>query len=131
MCAAQSYVCAALTIKFNEAIKDIKCDGFSKMYAALLFSIKDISTYLGKLLKHINDDDDDSKKLYVADEIAADNVVDKLVNIANIGDAHTNVSAANAPESDPLDSSMPKMVADAFEKRMLELLSDTLKNILP
>ncbi|GJS60383.1 chitin elicitor receptor kinase 1-like protein isoform X2 [Tanacetum coccineum] len=32
---------------------------------------------------------------------------------------------------DKRDSSVPRMVANAFEERMLELLSDTLKNILP
>ncbi|GKC54548.1 hypothetical protein Tco_1077293, partial [Tanacetum coccineum] len=30
-----------------------------------------------------------------------------------------------------MDSSVPRMVADAFEEMMPELLSDTLKNILP
>ncbi|GJT37687.1 hypothetical protein Tco_0937552 [Tanacetum coccineum] len=32
---------------------------------------------------------------------------------------------------DKRDSSVPRMVANAFEERMLKLLSDTLKNILP
>ncbi|GJW90304.1 hypothetical protein Tco_0167857 [Tanacetum coccineum] len=105
------------------------------------------------------DDDDDSKELSEADEIVANNVIAKLINIANTVDANTNVSAPNAPELDPLghlkkgldslatqvenlessllqklahkiDSSVPQMIADAFETRIPDLLSDTLKNIL-
>nr|GEW91600.1 hypothetical protein [Tanacetum cinerariifolium] len=74
------------------------------------------------------DDDNDSEELYVDDEIIANNVIDKLVSIENIGDADTNVSVANAPDSDPL---VPQMVADTFEKRLHDRLFDALKNILP
>nr|GEW28657.1 reverse transcriptase domain-containing protein [Tanacetum cinerariifolium] len=49
-----------------------------------------------------DDDDDDFEELSVDDEIAANNVIDKLVGIVNTKDADTNVFAANAPESDLL-----------------------------
>ncbi|GKB70657.1 hypothetical protein Tco_0932069, partial [Tanacetum coccineum] len=41
------------------------------------------------------EEDDDSKKLYQADEIAADNVIDKFVSMANTGDATKNVYATS------------------------------------
>ncbi|GJX57472.1 hypothetical protein Tco_0287369 [Tanacetum coccineum] len=106
-----------------------------------------------------DDDDDDFEELSKADEISANNVIAKLISIANTGDADINVSAANAHESDPfghlkkgidflatqvnnlelslsqkvtdkIDSSVPKMVVDAIEEWMPDLLSDALKNIL-
>ncbi|GJX79199.1 hypothetical protein Tco_0327348 [Tanacetum coccineum] len=49
------------------------------------------------------DENDDSKELFVANEIVADNVIYKLIGIANTVDAHTTVSNANAPKSDPLE----------------------------
>nr|GEV68335.1 hypothetical protein [Tanacetum cinerariifolium] len=55
-------------------------------------------------------DDDDSKnvkELLVADEVVANNVANKI------------------------DDSVPRMVANIFEERIHELLSDTLKSILP
>ncbi|GJV32775.1 hypothetical protein Tco_1393175 [Tanacetum coccineum] len=106
-----------------------------------------------------DDDDDDFEELSKADEIAANNVSDKLISIANTWDADINVFAANAPKSDPfghlqkgidflatqvnnlesslsqkvadkIDSSVPKMVVDVIEEWMPDLLSDALKNIL-
>ncbi|GJT89647.1 hypothetical protein Tco_1078492 [Tanacetum coccineum] len=82
-----------------------------------------------------DDDNDDSKEISMADEAAADNVINKLIDIANTKDANTNVFATNASESDPLadkiDSSVPQKVANVFEEKMPTLLTDTLKNILP
>ncbi|GKA67643.1 hypothetical protein Tco_0767560 [Tanacetum coccineum] len=46
-----------------------------------------------------NDDDNDYKEPSMANDIALDNLVDKLVSITNTGDADTNISAANAPKS--------------------------------
>nr|GEW14779.1 retrovirus-related Pol polyprotein from transposon TNT 1-94 [Tanacetum cinerariifolium] len=42
-----------------------------------------------KVMSVLGYDDDDSEGLYVADEIVADNVLDKLANITNIGDTNT------------------------------------------
>ncbi|GJR45894.1 hypothetical protein Tco_1313997 [Tanacetum coccineum] len=41
-----------------------------------------------------DDEDDDSKELSMADEIAADNLIEKLISVANTRDANTNVFAA-------------------------------------
>ncbi|GKA92300.1 hypothetical protein Tco_0814225 [Tanacetum coccineum] len=41
-----------------------------------------------------DDEDDDSKELFMADEIAADNLINKLISVANTRDANTNVFAA-------------------------------------
>nr|GEV43627.1 hypothetical protein [Tanacetum cinerariifolium] len=82
-------------------------------------------------------DDDDSDKPSVTDEIAADKVIDKLVSIANTRNVDANVPDSNASESDPLkfadkmDSTVPKLVADAFAEKMPDILSDSLKNIVP
>ncbi|GJY78747.1 hypothetical protein Tco_0484548 [Tanacetum coccineum] len=100
------------------------------------------------------------KSFSKADEVATDNVLDELVEMANSQDKNMNASAEKPSESDPLghlhkkinslttkvqqlessltqhvadkmEDSVSRMVADAFEDKMLELLSDTPKNILP
>ncbi|GJW84367.1 hypothetical protein Tco_0157512 [Tanacetum coccineum] len=110
-------------------------------------------------------DDDDKQSEYKQEfseayEVAADNVLDELVEMANCQDKNINASAEKLSESDPLghlhkeisslttkvqqfessltrqvadkmEDSVSRMVADAFEDKMLELLSNTLKNILP
>nr|GEW60036.1 retrovirus-related Pol polyprotein from transposon TNT 1-94 [Tanacetum cinerariifolium] len=101
-------------------------------------------------------EDDDSEKLSQADEIVTDNVTDKLVSIANIGDATTNVSAAfdlhvstvsacsPAPSSsqqcckeklkqkfNSAPSTIPKIVCDAISQQLPDLLTTTLKDTLP
>ncbi|GJW04354.1 hypothetical protein Tco_1563210 [Tanacetum coccineum] len=107
-----------------------------------------------------NDNDSENvKELSVVDEPTADNVIDELVDMANTQDANLNISAAKATDSNPLgylqaditsltaqvnllessmsqqvgdktDDSVPKIVVDAFEERIPELLSNTLKSIL-
>nr|GFB75515.1 hypothetical protein [Tanacetum cinerariifolium] len=77
------------------------------------------------------DEDDDFEELYVADEI-----IDKLVSLANTLDDNTYVSAASSLQvftifADKMVSLVPIMVADAFEERMHGLIFYTLKNILP
>ncbi|GJR51732.1 hypothetical protein Tco_1402253 [Tanacetum coccineum] len=70
------------------------------------------------------EEDDDSEKLYQTDEIAADNVIDKLVSMANTGDAtknvyatsHLHVSIVSASSSAPKD--VQALIAkDLWEKK--------------
>nr|GEW26792.1 hypothetical protein [Tanacetum cinerariifolium] len=54
-------------------------------------------------------DDDDKQSEYKeefskADEVAADNVIDELVEMANFQDKNMNASTKNPSESDPLSS---------------------------
>nr|GEU47873.1 retrovirus-related Pol polyprotein from transposon TNT 1-94 [Tanacetum cinerariifolium] len=81
--------------------------------------------------------DDTDRELFVADEVVADNILDKIIIQVNKEDTHTNIFAATCIESlpekfgDRMDLVVPKMVATALKERMPELLFDTLKNILP
>nr|GEW52333.1 reverse transcriptase domain-containing protein [Tanacetum cinerariifolium] len=50
----------------------------------------------------LRNDDDDSKELSEANEIADNNVIDKLINIENAGDVDLNVYAATSHELGPL-----------------------------
>ncbi|GJR59843.1 retrovirus-related pol polyprotein from transposon TNT 1-94 [Tanacetum coccineum] len=111
------------------------------------------------------DDDQDNhskhkEELSKYDEVADDNVIDELVDMAHSQDTHVNASADNPAQSYPLrhlhadisllstkvenlesslaqqvankiEDSMLRMMADAFKERMPKLLADTLKNILP
>nr|GEU45719.1 hypothetical protein [Tanacetum cinerariifolium] len=63
-------------------------------------------------------------ELSKSDEVDANKVLDVLVNITKAKNDDLNASADKPSLSDPF-------VADAFEERILDLLSDTLKNILP
>nr|GFC67087.1 hypothetical protein [Tanacetum cinerariifolium] len=79
-----------------------------------------------------NDDEEDDKsknkeELSKTDEAAIDNVLDELVDMAKSQDANFNAFADKLAKSDPL---VPRMVADVFEERIHDLVSDTLKNIL-
>nr|GEX90824.1 hypothetical protein [Tanacetum cinerariifolium]GEX90831.1 hypothetical protein [Tanacetum cinerariifolium] len=109
-----------------------------------------------------NDEDDhfkNKKEPTQTAEADVDNVIDKLVDMANSKDDNIN-SFANKPTksdilshlqadinslfakvknlesslsqqvADNIDDSMPRMVADALEERLPKLLYDTIKNIL-
>ncbi|GJS05953.1 hypothetical protein Tco_0362749 [Tanacetum coccineum] len=92
------------------------------------------------------DEDDDSEELCTADEIAANNVINKLINIAKIGEAHTPVSAASSLPNIPRvkipnfqtlgvmrrfkDIQITK-APDAIAQQLPDLLTATIKNTLP
>ncbi|GKB16422.1 hypothetical protein Tco_0850345, partial [Tanacetum coccineum] len=100
------------------------------------------------------------EELSKSEEMATNNVLDELADMANSHNAEINSSTKNPSLSDPLghihkdlssltsrvehlesslaqevankfEDSMPRLVANAFEDRIIDLLSDTLKNILP
>ncbi|GJX12936.1 reverse transcriptase domain-containing protein [Tanacetum coccineum] len=103
-------------------------------------------------------EDDNSEKLSQADEIAADNVIDELVSMANTEDATTNVLATsnlhvsitrldffsaqvnnvakNLPTKlkhnfDSIASVIPKIVFDAIAQQLPDFLTAMLKDTLP
>ncbi|GKC81026.1 hypothetical protein Tco_1136743 [Tanacetum coccineum] len=100
------------------------------------------------------------EELSKSEEMATNNVLDELADMANSENAKINSSIEKPSLLDPLghlhiyfssltsrvehlesslaqqvankiEDSMPKLVANAFEERIHDLLSDTLKNILP
>nr|GEY61640.1 hypothetical protein [Tanacetum cinerariifolium] len=109
----------------------------------------------------ISRNDDDFKELSQADKIVADNIIDKLVCMANTMDATVNifdafdllVSSMSASSSTPRDvqaliskanitidlneifdspaSTIPKIVSDVIAQQLPDLLNATLKDTLP
>nr|GEV95368.1 putative reverse transcriptase domain-containing protein [Tanacetum cinerariifolium] len=129
-------------------------------YFSFIFVVRTFLPYLIYPEEAHDDDSENTEELSVADEAAADDVIDELVDMAKSQDANLNVFASKATNSDPLghlqaditslaakvknlesslphkvsnkiDDSMPGMIADVFEERLPELLSDNLKNIFP
>nr|GEW32896.1 putative reverse transcriptase domain-containing protein [Tanacetum cinerariifolium] len=100
-----------------------------------------------------DEEEDSDMKLSIANEIDADKVIDTLVSIANkeggvqplivkaVWEKITSLTERflmfrhlvlyKDNFADKMDSSVPRMVDDAFEERMPKLPADTLKNILP
>ncbi|GJR78556.1 hypothetical protein Tco_0149341 [Tanacetum coccineum] len=63
-------------------------------------------------------------------KVAADNIIDELVDMANTQDVNLNASADKPNESDPLGHLHKEISSLTAKERIPELLSDTLKNIL-
>nr|GEU87597.1 NADPH--cytochrome P450 reductase [Tanacetum cinerariifolium] len=81
-----------------------------------------------------NDEDVNSKnkaELSKTDKAYADHMIDELVDIANSQDAKPNASAEKSPESDPIGHLQKDFSSLVDKGRILELLADSLKSILP
>ncbi|GJS21782.1 hypothetical protein Tco_0450414 [Tanacetum coccineum] len=104
--------------KIQEADSDLESMSDDEFKSVFRFEVDD------------DDEDDHSKhkaKLSKTNKAVVDDVIDLLVDMANSKDANLNTSV------DKLSKWLIKlrMVVDALEERVCELLSDTLKTILP